>query len=247
MFVSNKLAIIFSALALPMLVATAQEASKDAGQDPKGMPGNKGFARPERRMMPGMGIERQLQAGGPIFMRMLSRPEFIKGLGLPEETVTKLTEGLAKIDEQEKALREEREKLMKAQAEMMAALMSDRTKTGEEVRQSIAAIEALQGKLFSLNIDRMLVVRDNLTDEQIKQASELVKKRFESRRNEMMERRGRRVGPQGSEGKGPRGLKEKAGVGEAPAAAPETPPPSPQPADAAASTPPAPASATETK
>ncbi len=222
MFVCNKLAIIFSALALPILVATAQEAPKDAGQGPKGMPG-KGFARPERRMMPGMGIERQLQAGGPIFMRMLSRPEFIKGLGLPEETVTKLTEGLTKIDEQEKALREEREKLMKAQAEMMAALMSDRTKTGEEVRQSIAAIEALQGKLFSLNIDRMLVVRDNLTDEQIKQASELVKKRFESRRNEMMERRGRRVGPQGAAGKGPRHPKGESGVDEAPAA-PATPP-----------------------
>ena len=104
----------------------------------------------------------------------------MKELGLPEETVAKLTEGLKKLEEQEKALREERENLMKTQADLMASLMSDRTKNGDDVRKSIAEIEALQGKLFAINIDRMLLVRDNLTDEQIKQASELVKKRFES-------------------------------------------------------------------
>ena len=142
-----------------------------------------------------------------------------------------MTEGLKKLEEQEKALREERETLMKAQADLMASLMSDRTKNGDDVRKSIAEIEALQGKLFAINIDRMLLVRDNLTDEQIKQASELVKKRFESRRDEMMKRRGgemggrREGGRRGPEGKGPQ---------PGPKAAPEAGnPPPPPPAEAA--------------
>ena len=206
MFVCKKLSIALSALALPVVVATAQEAPKEGAEGAATVGRPNGAFRPERRMMPpgggGMGMERQMQAGGPIFMRMLTRPEFIQGLGLPEETVAKLTEGMKKIEEQEKTLRAERDKLMKAQTEMMATLMSDRTKTGDDVRKSIAEIEAVQSKLFALSIDRMLIVRDNLSDEQIKQAGELVKKHFEARRGEMMQRRGQR--PE-FKGEGPRG------------------------------------------
>ncbi len=201
MFISKKLAMVLSAAALPVLVATAQEAPKGDGPaegagGPPGRPPRGMFG--ERRIMPGGGGP---QASGLIFARMLSRPEFINGLGLPAEVVTKLTEGLKKIEDDEKALRDELNKLRGAQAEALAALMSDRTKTGDEIRESAKKIDELQSKLFGLGIDRMLLVRDNLTDEQIKQASELVKKNFESRRNEMMRRRG---GPDGQRMRGPR-------------------------------------------
>ena len=131
MFISKKLAIIMSAAALPVLVATAQEAPKGEGGPAEGAgapPSPRGMREGGRRIMHGGG----LQASGLIFARMLSRPEFIQSLGLPEETVTKLTEGLKKIDEEEHALRDELEKLRRAQAEAMATLMSDRTKTGGE-------------------------------------------------------------------------------------------------------------------
>ncbi len=201
MFISKKLAMVLSAAALPVLVATAQEAPKGDGPaegagGPPGRPPRGMFG--ERRIMPGGGGP---QASGLIFARMLSRPEFINGLGLPAEVVTKLTEGLKKIEDDEKALRDELNKLRGTQAEALAALMSDRTKTGDEIRESAKKIDELQSKLFGLGIDRMLLVRDNLTDEQIKQASELVKKNFESRRNEMMRRRG---GPDGQRMRGPR-------------------------------------------
>ena len=176
------------------------------------------------------------QASGLIFARMLSRPEFIQGLGLPEEVVKKLTEGLKAIDEQEQALREELNKLRGAQAEALATLMSDRTKTGDEIRQSAAKIDELQSKVFGLGIDRMLLIRDNLTDEQIKQASELVKKNFESRREEMMRRRG---GPDGQRMRGPNGGRRGPPEGgpkdapkEGPKDAPPPPPPPPPPAEA---------------
>ena len=226
MFISKKLAMFLSAAALPVLVATAQEAPKaDAPAEGPGVPGRppRGMFGGERRIMPGGGGP---QASGLIFARMLSRPEFINGLGLPAEVVAKLTEGLKKIDEQEKALRDELNKLRGAQAEALAALMSDRTKTGEEIRESSKKIDELQSKLFNLGIDRMLLVRDNLTDEQIKQASELVKKNFESRREEMMRRRG---GPDGQRMRGPR---EGGHRGPPPPeGAKDAPPPPPPPAE----------------
>lgn len=234
MFISKKLAIIMSAAALPVLVATAQEAPKGEGGPAEGAggPPPRGMREGGRRIMPGGGF----QSSGLIFARMLSRPEFIQGLGLPEETVTKLTEGLKKIDEQEQAFRNELDQLRKAQAEAMAILMSDRTKTGDEIRESAAKIDELQGKLFGLGIDRMLLIRDNLTDEQIKQASEQVKKNFEARREEMMRRRG---GPDGQRWRGPRdggrrgppegGPKDGPKDGDSPKDGPKDAPPPPAP------------------
>ena len=223
------------ALVVPFVACTAVAApdggSPDAmaGEKQKGPEGAHRPVRPERMFMGGR--DRMMQGGGPsaaaIFPAMLSRPEFLKEMGLPEDVAEKIMEALKKFSEQEQALFEERQKLMKEQTDAMAALMSDRTKDGEEVRKVAAELEAVQLKLFGLRVDRMLVIRDNLTDEQIKQASELVKKRFESRREEMMRRRGR-----GPEGEGPRGRGPRGGFGNNGAAVGEKdapPPPPPQP------------------
>jgi hypothetical protein len=215
MFIPNNLIILTFALTLPFFVATAQDGPVPAEggttlkndvpfQGPRSFSERKG---PSHGMMGERGSQHQ-EARGLIFMRMLSRPEVVKELGLPDETAVKLGKGLEKIEEEEKVLLKKREELKKTQAEMMAALMSDRTRTGDDIRKNAAEIEAVQGKLFGLNIDRMLIVRDNLTDGQIKQASELVKKRFESRRNEMMQRR-RREGVRPEEGRPNRDLRGK--------------------------------------
>ena len=148
MFISKKLAMFVSAAALPVMLATAQEAPKgDGPAEGAGFPGRpqRGMFGGERRIMPGAGGP---QASGLIFARMLARPEFINGLGLPQETVTKITEGLKKIDDEEKALRDELNKLRSSQAEALATLMSDRTKTGEEIREVAKKVEELQSKLF---------------------------------------------------------------------------------------------------
>lgn len=158
---------------------------------------------------------------------MLSRPEFIAGLGLPEETVAKLTEGMKKIDEEERILRDEVEKLRKSQMEKLAALMSDRTKTGDDVRAASAKFEELQGKIFGLGIDRMLLIRDNLTDEQITKAREQVKKNFDLRREEMMKRRGQ-GGPDVGRRHPPRGDWDKGPKPEEKTTEPPPPPPAPE-------------------
>ena len=148
--------------------------------------------RPPRQMM---GTD-----SGVMFARMLARPEFVKNLGLPEEVAEKISTGLKEIDAKEKELMTKRMELLKAQTDMMAALMADRTKNGDEARKATADLEALQVQISSLNIDRMLLIRDNLSDDQIKQAREQVKKDFQNRREEMMKRRGQN----GENGRGPR-------------------------------------------
>ena len=192
MFISNKLCFFFCAAALTLPGAYAQEGPSSFGEGHFGPGlGEGAFGRGmERRIMQGAA-----QPSGLIFARLLSRPEFIKGLGLPEETVEKLHEGLKKIDEQERALREEIEQVRKSQMEKLAALMADRTKTGDDVREGAVEYVELKRRIFCLGVDRMLLIRDNLTDEQITQARELVKKNFNLQREEMMKRRG-----QGSEG-----------------------------------------------
>ena len=199
MYMSRKLSIILGAV-LPVLAVTAQDAPKGEGRPAEGVDGVPPPAREmrggERRIMHG-----GMKPSGLIFARMLSRPEFIKGLGLPDDVADKLVAGLKKIEDQEKGIRDELDALRDSQAEALATLVSDRSKTGDEIRAASGKIEELQGKLFGLGVDRILLIRDNLTDEQIKQASELVK---ESHRDEIMKRRGR-GGPDGQQRwRGPR-------------------------------------------
>ncbi len=201
--------IIYATLSLfsVALIATAQDA-------PAPQPAPE-VAPPVPQREAGMRLPRQMMGvdSGAMFARMLSRPEFVKNLGLPEEVAEKVSTGLKEIDTKEKELMTKRAELLKAQTDMMAALMSDRTKNGDEARQATADLEALQVQISSLNIDRMLLIRDNLSDDQIKQAREQVKKDYQSRREEMMKRRGlngqpgqegQRVPNFNREGRGPR-------------------------------------------
>lgn len=127
--------------------------------------------------------------GSPIFVRMLSKPEFLKELGIPEETAKKIIDSLGEIDERSKELLKEREEKMKKRTELVAGLMSDRAKTPEEARKAVADYSEVMTKLGELHIERMLVIRDNLTDEQINKASELVKANARKYREEMIRRR----------------------------------------------------------
>lgn len=208
--------------------AVAQEA--DAVKDAAPAEGHSRRMPPPRREMD------RMNPSGPIFARMLSRPEFVSQLGLPEETAKKIGAELEKISEEEKALFQERGRLSKAQADALAALMADRSKTGDDAMKVIADIEAVSSKISALNIKRMLVIRDNLTDEQISQASELVKKRFASRRDEMMrERRGDMRGPGAQRRPGEPGARRmppKRGPGEDAKGEDAPPPPPPAGEDA---------------
>lgn len=229
MNISHKLRSL-SMLCVALMAAGAIAQEADAGKDAAHAEGRPRRMPPPHREMEGM------NPSGPIFARMLSRPEFIEQLGLPEEAAKKIGDELSKISEEEKALFQERAKLAKAQADALAALMADRSKTGDDAMKAIADIEALSSKISALNIRRMIVIRDNLTDEQIAQASELVKKRFASRREEMMrERRGDMRGPgaQRRHGEpGARRMPPKRGPGEDAKGDDAPPPPPPAEEDA---------------
>lgn len=225
-----------AAISVSALAQEAEAPVKDAGaqlapvveQQPGGPRGPRQGGM--RQFGPG-GRGREMQPGGgpsgPIFARMLSRPEFLAQLELPEETAKKIGEELAKIADEEKTLGDERGKLFRAQAEALTALMADRTKNGDDALKAVKDLESLSAKMSELNIKRMLVIRDNLTDEQIAKASELVKNRFMSRREEMMRERR----PGGDRPRLPR--EERKPPVEQPAEKAEATPPPPPPAPAA--------------
>ena len=181
---------------------------------------------PNRRMM-----SHPMESRGPIFAKMLSDADFLKELNLPEDIAKTLTENLVKLNEKESNLQEKRRAAMRSQTELLAGLLSDRNKTAEEAKKVLEESEKCQKELSELMIDRLILIRDTLTDDQIKQASELVKKRFEERRKEFMNRHGRNgEGPQrGPEGKRMTPRHGREGFnGKGPGPAVEKAPPAPQ-------------------
>lgn len=179
--------------------------------------------RPER--MGGSFMQRPGMQSETLFYRMLERPEFISKLGLPEEKVKILQEGFEKISAEENELFKQRTELLKNNSKLLTEFMADRTKTADVLEQSFVDIEALQTKISKLTLARMILIRDNLDEEQIKNASETVKKHFEERRKERMQRFGeqggngpRRFGGREGEIRRPEGDKGAPAVEAAPAA-----------------------------
>lgn len=232
---NQKLILAGFAVAAAMTSFTFAQEPSNTVPSPPTMP-----SRGARPFMQGPGMQNT-----PLFYRMLERPEFISKLGLPEEKVKILQEGFKKIADEESELIKHRSELLKKNSELITEFMADRTKTPEVLEQSFAEIEALQVKMSKLSVDRMVIIRDNLDEEQIKNARESVKTQFEERRKERMQRFGEQNGngPRrfGGPGAGaPMQFPGQAGKTQAPVPVPAA---APAPAPAATSAPAAPAAA----
>lgn len=212
-----KFDLIYASFAVAVAMTTLSFAQEPAN----GVPPPRGERGPRAFMQaPGM-------QNGIIFYRMLERPEFISKLGLPEEKVKALQEGFKKVADEEAELMKQRSELLKKNSELIAEFMSDRTKTAEVLETSFAELEAIQVKMSKLTVQRMIIIRDNLDEEQIKQARESVKTQFEERRKERMQRFN---GEQRANGERPRrfgGGFEKPKAEPAPEAAPAAAPAAP--------------------
>lgn len=119
-----------------------------------------------------------------FFSRLLTDAEFIKEIGLSDEKAAAIKKGIADFDAKEAELHKSRFELIKKQTEKFAALMSDRSLDGTAVKDSFKEIEALQLKIDELIVDRMVFIRDNLDESQVKKAVETIK----ARREKMQER-----------------------------------------------------------
>lgn len=138
-----------------------------------------------------------------VFERMLSNHEFVEKVGLSEEAVKNLENGFAKITEKEKDLQGKRGQLQKEQMERLAAVLascpastngapakeSNLGKLKEELETAFLKSEAIQHELNVLTVERIMLIRENMTDEQLSKASDYVRHRVNKQRRSWKEKK----------------------------------------------------------
>lgn len=116
--------------------------------------------------------------------RLLGMGRAAEELGVSQETIQKIREQMQALREKEIDLQAQMQKLSLRQASLVSSLMSDRTRKPDESMQLVEEIGAVRTELAKMTIRRLLVVRENLTDEQILKGRELLQQRMERMRGE---------------------------------------------------------------
>ncbi|MDY5954633.1 MAG: hypothetical protein SPK06_04305 [Kiritimatiellia bacterium] len=99
-------------------------------------------------------------------VQYLCRPSVARKVGVSPETVARIKQQLEAIAVQERPIREELDKKFRANVRLAKKILSSRDEKPEALIAATEAISALHAKLALLDIQKLLVLRDNLTPEQ---------------------------------------------------------------------------------
>ena len=195
----RQIAVYTLAVALGVLLAGQGYAQEGAPKGPFG--GGPGVAQRERRGMP------PGQRGGPgrggagmqneMLFRMLQDPQVVKEIGLSDDKATALKEGFRKVQERQIDLQAELDKLNLQQTSQIAGLLGNRDSKADEALKTVEEMGRINTELSKLAVERILIVRENLDDAQIRKAREIGEERMKRMRENFRNR-------QGGEGRRPR-------------------------------------------
>ena len=136
-----------------------------------------------------------------IFEKMLSDKEFADSVGLPRKTVKNLQKEFQNLRDKEKDLQgkkvQAQREQMKLTVELLASFSAssntlqsaekESTTSSDELRRKLeeafAVIESLQHEKNLIFIDRMVLLRENLTDEQLLKARDFSRKYVQRRKH----------------------------------------------------------------
>lgn len=163
----NKIS-IFAAAALSVAAVFAQDAAKpDCAQKGEGPHGH----RPA--FMPNSGI---------WVAKMLSKPEIIGKIGVTDaETKAKIAGKLTELDVRGMEIERKIRELSIAQAELFKAILSDKSADQKPLLDKIDEIAELRAEQGRLAVEALVFLRDNLSQEQIDKAVEIVEGRSRER------------------------------------------------------------------
>lgn len=133
-------------------------------------------------------------AGNEMLLRLIQDPQVVEAIGLTAEKAKGLKEAFVKVQEKQIDLQAELSKLNLQQTGLVAGLLADRTKNPDEAFKLVEEIGKVNTAISKLAIERMLAVRDHLTDEQIAKARDAGQKRMEEMRARLREGRPAREG-----------------------------------------------------
>jgi hypothetical protein len=167
-----------------ILTATLATAFTCLAQDPP-REGPFGGGGAEARMRAGRAAGGMFRGGGDgleretMLCRMIAEPRVMEELGMAPEKAESLRSELNKLQERQIDLQAELQKLMLRQTDMVAGLLADRAKTPDETMKLVEEIGKVRTEIAKLTIERVLALRNHLTDEQIAKARAMMSTRLE--------------------------------------------------------------------
>ncbi len=185
-------------------VATAVSALAQDQARPEGRTEGRPEGRMERRPEGG-GVRGGMMAGGGfdqsmLLLRIIDDPETAKAINLTAVQREALQKGTKALDDRMTVVSESLRVASLEQAALAAKVMADKQAVTNELMVLVQKIGGLRTEQATIQTEKLIVIRDTLSAEQIRAASAAAQKRMEEIRARMVQRGGERGGERGARG-----------------------------------------------
>ena len=130
-------------------------------------------------------MQRPMMGGqGPWLVRMFTKKENFEKLGISDKAkADKLFADLESIKDEGNAIEKKVREISREQAELMRKLFADKTADSKEVMAKIDEVAKLRADQARLSVKTILMLRENLTEEQMQNARNMMMERGKVRRS----------------------------------------------------------------
>ena len=130
-------------------------------------------------------MQRPMMGGqGPWLVRMFTKKDNFEKLGITDKAkADKLLADLESIKDEGTAIEKKVREISREQAELMRKLFADKTADSKEVMAKIDEVAKLRADQARLSVKTILTLRENLTDEQMQNARNMMMERGQMRRS----------------------------------------------------------------
>ena len=130
-------------------------------------------------------MQRPMMGGqGPWLVRMFTKKDNFEKLGITDKAkADKLLADLESIKDEGNAIEKKVREISREQAELMRKLFADKTADSKEVMAKIDEVAKLRADQARLSVKTILTLRENLTEEQMQNARNMMMERGQMRRS----------------------------------------------------------------
>ena len=131
-----------------------------------------------------MGPRPMMGGQGPWLVRMFTKKENFEKLGISDKAkADKLLADLESIKDEGNAIEKKVREISREQAELMRKLFADKAADSKEVMAKIDEVAKLRADQARLSVKTILMLRENLTEEQMQNARNMMMERGQMRRS----------------------------------------------------------------
>ena len=130
-------------------------------------------------------MQRPMMGGqGPWLVRMFTKKDNFEKLGISDKAkADKLLDDLESIKDEGNAIEKKVREISREQAELMRKLFADKAADSKEVMAKIDEVAKLRADQARLSVKTILTLRENLTEEQMQNARNMMMERGQTRRS----------------------------------------------------------------